>query len=74
MSCIADRNPFKWGKCTPGTNIKIISEKTSRLQKPKLYMVLPWHFKKEIIKREKNFLKNNGALFFPLPNCEIIKK
>ena len=74
IDCIADRNPFKWGKCTPGTNIKIISEKTSRLQKPKLYIVLPWHFKKEIIKREKNFLKNKGTLFFPLPKCVIIRK
>ena len=73
IKCIADRNPFKWGKYTPGTNIKIISEKTSRLQKPKLYIVLPWHFKNEIIKREKIFLKNKGTLFFPLPKCEIIK-
>ena len=70
---IADRNPFKWGKYTPGTNIKIIAEKTSRLQKPKLYIVLPWHFKNEIIKRKKIFLKNKGTLFFPLPKCEIIK-
>ena len=74
INCIADRNPFKWGKRTPGTNIKIISEKDSRLQKPILYIVLPWHFKNEIIKREKNFLKNKGSLFFPLPKCEVIKK
>ena len=74
INCIADRNPFKWGKYTPGTNIKIISEKTSRLQKPILYIVLPWHFKNEIIKREKIFLKNKGSLFFPLPKCEIIEK
>ena len=54
---IAEVNKFKFNKYTPGTNIKIISEKEAKLKKPDYFLVLPWHFKDHIIKREKNFLK-----------------
>ena len=52
----------------------IISEKKSRLKKPDYYLVLPWHFKKTFIQREKNFLKRGGKLIFPLPNVKVISK
>jgi len=44
VPAIADRNPDKWGSCTIGTNIPIISEEESRKRKPDYYFVLPWHF------------------------------
>ena len=50
---IAERNPKKYNKYTPGTKIKIISEKSSRNKNPNYYLVLPWHFKNEILLREK---------------------
>jgi hypothetical protein len=40
---------------------------------PDYYLVLPWHFKKEFINREKAFLKKGGGLIFPLPKIEIYK-
>jgi hypothetical protein len=70
---IADRNPLKYNKFTPGTKIKIISEKLSREKKPDFYFVLPWHFKKEILKREKYTL-NFAKFIFPLPKVQIIGK
>ena len=70
----ADRNPLKWNRKMPGTNIPIISEKTSRFMKPDYYLMLPWHFKKEFIKRESKFLKRGGKLIFPLPNIQIVSK
>ena len=71
MSYIADRNPEKDGLYSPGTKIKIISEKKSRNLKPDYYLVLPWHFKKEIIKREKKIIKEGTKFIFPLPKFEI---
>ena len=71
VSYIADRNPEKDGLYTPGTKIKIISEKKSRNLKPDYYLVLPWHFKKEIIKREKKIIKEGTKFIFPLPKFEI---
>jgi len=70
----ADRNKDKWNRVTPGSNIPIISEENSRKMKPDYYLVMPWHFKKEIFKREKNFLKKGGKLIFPLPKLHIISK
>ena len=70
----AERNRDKWKRLTPGSNIPIISEKQSRQIKPDYYLVMPWHFKKEILKREKKFLKNGGKLIFPLPSLQVISK
>ncbi len=68
---IADRNPLKFNKFTPGTYIKIISEKISRKLKPDYYLVLPWHFKKEILKRESKIIKQGTKFIFPLPKIKI---
>ena len=68
---IADRNPKKYNQYTPGTNIKIISEKRSRKIKPNYYLVLPWHFKKEILKRENKIRAKGCKFIFPLPNLKI---
>lgn len=69
---IADRNPLKVNLYTPGTKIKIISERISRLKKPDYYLVLPWHFKKEILEREKVIRKKGTKFIFPLPRLEIL--
>ena len=69
---IAERNPQKYNKFTPGTKIKIISEKKSRSKKPNFYLVLPWHFKNEILKREKKIRAKGCKFIFPLPNLKVI--
>tara|TARA_B100000700_G_C15021643_1_gene846026 strand:+ start:1274 stop:2536 length:1263 start_codon:yes stop_codon:yes gene_type:complete len=71
IDAAAERNEWKYGHRTPGTNIPIISEEDSRKLKPDYYLVLPWHFKEEFIKREKDFINNGGKLIFPLPKLEI---
>ena len=70
----AERNPEKYGASTLGTNIPIISEADSRAMNPDYYLVLPWHFKKEIIDREKETVAKGTSLIFPLPTIEIIRK
>ena len=68
---VSERNPLKYNLYTPGTYIKIISEKESRKIKPNYYLVLPWHFQKEILLREKK-IRNKGTKFiFPLPKIKI---
>ena len=68
---IADRNPEKVNLFTPGTKIKIISEQNSRKMQPDYYLVLPWHFKNEILIREKKIRKKGAKFIFPLPRFEI---
>lgn len=69
---IAEVNEEKFGCFTPGTNIPIISEKEARAMKPDYFFVLPWHFKSNILDREKEFLANGGKFIFPLPEIEIV--
>jgi GDP-mannose 4,6-dehydratase len=66
-----ERNPNKVGKMT-NTGIEIISEDTMRENPPDFLLVLPWHFREEIIEREETFLKNGGQLVFPFPTFEIV--
>lgn len=72
ITAAAERNQEKWGCRTPGTNIPIISEEEARAMKPDYFLPLPWHFKKEFIERESQFLKEGGRFIFPLPDVEIV--
>jgi hypothetical protein len=69
-----ERNPDKLNRYTPGTNIPIIMEEEMRRDPPKFMLVLPWHFKDEIVKRESEYIENGGTLIFPLPKFEIVTK
>ena len=72
INCIAERNPLKYNLFTPGTKIKIISENYSRKQKPDYFLVLPWHFKKEILIREKKIRQKGTKFIFPLPKLQVV--
>ena len=69
---IADVNPEKFGCVTPGTHIPIVSEEDARKMKPDYFLVLPWHFKDGILRREKDYLANGGKMIFPFPEIEIV--
>lgn len=66
-----ERNPEKVGLST-NTGIEIISEEKMRKEPPEYLIVLPWHFKHEIIIREKEYLDNGGQLIFYFPTFEIV--
>ena len=68
-----ERNLNKIGKMT-STGIPIINEETMRNSPPEYLLVLPWHFRDEIIKREETYLENGGSLVFPFPHFEIYSK
>lgn len=72
IPAIAEVNPEKFGRVTPGTHIPIISEADARAMKPDYFLVLPWHFKEGILQREKEYLASGGRFIFPFPEIEII--
>jgi hypothetical protein len=69
---IAEVNPDKFGSFTPGTRIPIISDAEAAAMKPDYYIVLPWHFKDGIIRREQKYLAAGGKFIFPFPEIEIV--
>ncbi len=70
VDLISDRNPRKNGNFTPSTKIKIVKEEISRKLNPDFYLVLPWHFRKEILRREKK-QKKYSKFIFPLPKLIV---
>jgi NDP-4-keto-2,6-dideoxyhexose 3-C-methyltransferase len=72
IPAIAEVNVEKFGKYTPGTHIPIVSEAEARAQSPDYLLVLPWHFRDGIVKRETSFMNDGGQLVFPLPTLEAI--
>ncbi len=72
IPAIAEVNPDKFGRFTPGSNIPIISEAEARAMRPDYFFVLPWHFKEGILTREQEFLSRGGKMIFPFPEIEIV--
>lgn len=66
----SERSPEKWGAETI-SGIKIISEADSRAMRPDYYLVGPWHFKQEILAREKQIMAQGTKFIFPLPKVEV---
>jgi hypothetical protein len=69
---ICDVNKDKDGCYTPGTKIKIISEKKAKQLKPDYFFVLPWHFRNFILNKEKKIIKSGIKFIFPLPKFQVI--
>jgi hypothetical protein len=72
IDAIAEVNQDKFGCFTPGSRIPIVSEAEARAMRPEYFLVLPWHFKDGILRREKEFLSGGGRMIFPFPEIEIV--
>lgn len=67
ITCIADQNPRKHGKYTPGTDILVVDPDMAMAENPGTVVILAWNFKEEII----NWLIASGFvgnIILPLPN------
>ena len=74
VDAAVERDPKKIGLYTAGSWINIISEEVMRTNPPHALLVLPWHFLKEFVERERTFLENGGEMIFPLPKMRVITK
>ncbi|MCZ6698098.1 MAG: class I SAM-dependent methyltransferase [Planctomycetota bacterium] len=74
LPCIAEVNEEKFGCFTPGTRIPIVSEAEAKAANPDCMLVLPWHFRANIVQREAAYLARGGALLFPLPEILEVTK
>jgi hypothetical protein len=72
LAAIAEVNPEKYGRETPGTHIPIVSEAEAKAMRPDYFLVLPWHFKEGILQREQEYIARGGKFIFPFPEIEII--
>ncbi len=71
---VTDTTLNKQGKYTPGTHIKIISPEIGMNNTVDYAFLGAWNFKKEIFKKEKNFLKKGGKFITHVPKVMILSK
>ena len=73
QAAIAEVNADKFGAYTPGTHIPIISEAEAHGRNPDYFLVMPWHFRENLIQREAAYLKRGGKMIFPLPEISVVE-
>jgi len=67
----SERSPDKIGGKTLN-GIELISEEDSLNMRPDYYLVGPYHFKEEILKRSDEAIKAGIKFIFPLPRIEVV--
>jgi len=68
---IAEVNKDKYNKYTPGSKIKIISEKSLKKLNFDYLLFFPWHYKNFFLKK-RIMKKKKIKYIFPLPKIEIV--
>ena len=72
VAYLADRNPYKHGRFTPGTRIPVVPPEHLVEDAPDDVLVLPWNLRTEITAQLAEELKPGTRLVFPLPRVEIV--
>jgi hypothetical protein len=68
-----ERSEAKWGRYTI-TGVPIVEERLGREDPADLWLVLPWHFRKGILERERKYVEGGGKILFPMPHREIVMR
>jgi SAM-dependent methyltransferase len=71
ISAVAEVNPEKFGRLTPGTWIPILPEEEVLVREPDYLLVLPWHFR-GFFMASPRFA--GRTLVFPLPVLETVRR
>ena len=67
-----ERHPKKLGRTTI-TGIPIVSEAAGRAIPPNLLICPIWQFRDAVIEREREYLKREGRIYFPLPTGDLFQ-
>lgn len=74
IRAIGEVNHRKFGKQTPGSSIPIVDEANllNLESELTLALVLPWHFRENLLPKFEEYLSQGGKLLFPLPRIEMV--
>jgi hypothetical protein len=65
---LADNNPLKQGKLSPGAHLEIQNPNNLINSNIDIIIIFPFNFEKEIIRFLKDTLNWSGEIYLPLPN------
>jgi SAM-dependent methyltransferase len=72
MDYVIDTTKNKQGKFTPGQHLKILKPEIGFNETVDYAYLGAWNFKKEIMKKEKNYIKRGGKFIIHTPKVKIL--
>lgn len=71
LDYIVDSIPFKQGKYTPGTHIRIFPESKLEKEMPDYALLLSWNFADEILRKQQSYREKGGQFIITIPYLRI---
>lgn len=72
LDFLADRNPLKHGRYSPGMHIPITSPEAILREQPDYLLVLAWNFFQEIVEQQREYQLRGGKFILPIPEPMIV--
>lgn len=73
IAYVADRNPLKQGRLTPGSGIAIVPPERIASESPDVLLLLAWNYLDEILVQQADFIRRGGRLLVPVPMPRFIE-
>lgn len=67
-----EANPLKIGLYTPGMHIPVIDEAEAMKSPPDYFLLLPWNFKEELMRKNQEYRGNGGKFIIPIPSPHVV--
>ena len=67
-----ERNKLKMGRFIPGARIPIVAE--DEAPRPDAYLILPWNFLGEFLRKKRDYIMSGGSFIVPVPSPAIIDR
>ncbi len=72
LEFLADKNPLKHGRYSPGMRIPIFSPDKIAETKPDYLLILAWNFAEEIMREQEDFRARGGKFIIPIPAPKVV--
>ncbi len=69
---VVDMSPERQNRLVPGTHIPIISPKVLKNDNPDYAILFAYNYEKEVLGKERDFIKKGGKFIIPIPNVRIV--
>lgn len=73
LEYVVDKNVHKQGKYIPGVSLRIDSPRRIAEEPPDYLLILPWNFKDEIIRQQRDYAEIGGRFIVPIPDLQVIE-
>jgi SAM-dependent methyltransferase len=72
LDFLADRNPLKQGKYSPGMRIPVVSPDRILETQPDYLLILAWNFGDEIMRQQDEYRRRGGRFILPIPEPRVV--